>query len=132
MKLRINLSLFLLVFFSFSNESLSLSDYQIKKYCTKEKRISLCIKDLREKYVRDRLPVHFKQISDQLKSSGGPFLFGADLTMADIWFLPRIRYLQKGICDNVPTTCLDSFPDILAWRDAMMAVPNIKKWYESH
>ena len=59
------------------------------------------IKDLREKYVRDRLPVHFKQISDQLKSSGGPFLFGADLTMADIWFLPRIRYLQKGIISCV-------------------------------
>ena len=49
MKLRLNLSLFLLVFFSFSNESLSLTDYQIKRYCTKEKKISLCIKDLKEK-----------------------------------------------------------------------------------
>ena len=49
MKLRLNLSLFLLVFFSFSNESLSLTDYQIKRYCTKEKKVSLCIKDLKEK-----------------------------------------------------------------------------------
>ena len=49
MKLRLNLSLFLLVFFSFSNELLSLTDYQIKRYCTKEKKISLCIKDLKEK-----------------------------------------------------------------------------------
>ena len=49
MKLRLNLSLFLLVFFSFSNESFSLTDYQIKKYCTKEKKVSLCIKDLKEK-----------------------------------------------------------------------------------
>ena len=49
MKLRFNLSLFLLVFFSFSNESLSLTDYQIKRYCTKEKKVSLCIKDLKEK-----------------------------------------------------------------------------------
>ena len=49
MKLRLNLSLFLLVFFSFSNESLSLTDYQIKRYCTKEKKVSLCIKDLQEK-----------------------------------------------------------------------------------
>ena len=49
MKLGFNLSLFLLVFFSYSTESLSLTDYQIKRYCTKEKRVSLCIKDLQEK-----------------------------------------------------------------------------------
>ena len=49
MKLLLNLSMFLLAFFSFSNESLSLTDYQIKRYCTKEKKVSLCIKDLKEK-----------------------------------------------------------------------------------
>ena len=49
MKLRLNLSLFLLVFFSLSNESFSLTDYQIKRFCAKEKRVSLCIKNLQEK-----------------------------------------------------------------------------------
>ena len=49
MKLRLNLSLFLLVFFSLSNESYSLTDYQIKKYCKKEKRVLSCKKDLQEK-----------------------------------------------------------------------------------
>ncbi len=49
MKLVLNFSMFLLAFFSFSNESLSLTDYQIKRYCTKHKRISSCIKDLQEK-----------------------------------------------------------------------------------
>ena len=49
MKLGLNLSLFLLVFFSLSNESYSLTDYQIKKYCKKEKRVLSCIKDLQEK-----------------------------------------------------------------------------------
>ena len=49
MKLVLNLSIFLLTFFSFSNESFSLSDYQIKRFCKKEKRVSLCIKDLQEK-----------------------------------------------------------------------------------
>jgi len=49
MKLKLSLSLILLVFFSFSNESFSLTDYQIKKYCKKEKRLSSCIKDLHEK-----------------------------------------------------------------------------------
>ena len=49
MKLLLNLSLFLLAFFSFSNESFSLSDYQIKRYCSREKKQFSCIKDLKEK-----------------------------------------------------------------------------------
>ena len=49
MKLGLNLSLFLLIFFSLNNESFSLTDYQIKRYCTKHKKMSSCIKDLKEK-----------------------------------------------------------------------------------
>ncbi len=49
MKLVLNLSLFLLAFFSLSNKSFSLSNYQIKRYCAKEKKVSLCIRKLQEK-----------------------------------------------------------------------------------
>ena len=49
MKLVLNFSIFLLAFFSFSNESFSLTDYQIKRFCSKERRVSLCIKNLQEK-----------------------------------------------------------------------------------
>ena len=49
MKLVLNSSIFLLAFFSFSNESLSLTDSQIKRFCAKGKRVSLCIKNLQEK-----------------------------------------------------------------------------------
>ena len=49
MKLVLNFSMFLLTFFSFSNESFSLTDYQIKKFCKKGKRVSLCIKNLQKK-----------------------------------------------------------------------------------
>ena len=49
MKLILNFFIFLLTFFSFSYKSFSLSDYQIKRFCTKEKRVSLCIKNLQEK-----------------------------------------------------------------------------------
>ena len=49
MKLALNLSLFLLVFFSFSDESFSLTNYQINKYCKKEKRLLSCVKNLKEK-----------------------------------------------------------------------------------
>ena len=49
MKLVLNLSMFLLTFFSFSDESFSLTDYQIKRYCVKEKKVSSCRKKLKEK-----------------------------------------------------------------------------------
>ena len=49
MKLLLDFSTFLLVFLSFSNESFSLSDFQIKRFCAKEKRVSLCIKNLQDK-----------------------------------------------------------------------------------
>ena len=49
MKLVLNLFLILLAFFSLSNKSLSLTYSQIKRFCAKEKRVSLCIKNLQEK-----------------------------------------------------------------------------------
>ena len=49
MKLVLNFSMFLLAFFSFSNESFSLTDFQIKRFCKKEKRETLCIKKLQDK-----------------------------------------------------------------------------------
>ena len=49
MKLVLNFFMFLLAFFSFSNESYSLTDFQIKRFCKKEKRVSTCKKILQEK-----------------------------------------------------------------------------------
>ena len=49
MKLALKFSMFLLAFSSFSNESFSLTNYQIKRFCAQEKRVSSCIKKLQEK-----------------------------------------------------------------------------------
>ena len=49
MKLPLNLFLFLLALFIFGDKSFSLTDYQIKKICKKEKRDSTCIKNLKDK-----------------------------------------------------------------------------------
>ena len=49
MKLGINLFLFFFAFVIYGDKSFSLTDFQIKKICKKEKRQSICIKDLQEK-----------------------------------------------------------------------------------
>ena len=46
MKLFLKLSLFILVLIIFEDNSFSLTDYQIKKICKKERSASSCIKDL--------------------------------------------------------------------------------------
>ena len=49
MKFALNLYLFLLALFTFSDEAFSLNDYQIKKICKKEINESTCIKKLQTK-----------------------------------------------------------------------------------
>ena len=49
MKLVLNLSFFLFALLTFGNKSFSLSDYQIRKICSKEKRPLSCIKNLQDK-----------------------------------------------------------------------------------
>ena len=49
MKLVLNLYLFLFTLVTFSDKSFSLTDYQIKKICKKEKRQLFCIKKMQEK-----------------------------------------------------------------------------------
>ena len=49
MKLVLNFSLLLFSLLTFGDKSLSLTDYQIKKICKKEKRESFCIRNLQEK-----------------------------------------------------------------------------------
>ena len=49
MKLLLNLCFFLFSLFLLGEKSLSITDYQIKKICKKEKREFTCIKNLKEK-----------------------------------------------------------------------------------
>ena len=49
MKLFLKLSLFLLTLIIFEDHSFSLTDYQIKKICRNERKVSICIKNLQNK-----------------------------------------------------------------------------------
>ena len=49
MKLAFKLCLFLFTLVIFGEKSISLTDYQIKKFCKKEKKTLKCVKKLQEK-----------------------------------------------------------------------------------
>ena len=84
---------------------------------------------LREKFVKEELPVYMGHLSKAVQDSGGPFLCGDIVSLADLCWLPRLRYLRSGIADHVPTDCCDAFPVVMAWIDAVMEVPGVKAWY---
>ena len=88
------------------------------------------VKSMRMGYAENDLPRTMNLLTAQLKKSGGPFLCGAEMSLADVFWLPRLRYLQAGICDHLPTTCLDTFPEILAWKQALMDHPIVAKHYK--
>ena len=49
MRLALNLFFFILTLVMLADESFSLTNYQIKNICKKEKRESICFKNLKEK-----------------------------------------------------------------------------------
>ena len=53
LSLNLYLSLFLFILLAFVEKSFSLTNYEITRICKKEKRVSTCMKNLREK--RDNL-----------------------------------------------------------------------------
>jgi glutathione S-transferase len=89
------------------------------------------VKKIREEWVSKDLPRYMRFLTAALEQNGGPFLAGSSITLADVWWLPRIRYLTKGIASHVPATCLEGYPEVLAWKDRMMSEPKIAAWYAS-
>jgi len=88
------------------------------------------VKQLREKWLAEGLPKFMGFFVDMIKKNGGSFLCGPDITLADLYLLPQLRYFQKGIAEHVPSTCLDAYPEIIQYMDACYKVPQLAKWYQ--
>jgi glutathione S-transferase len=89
------------------------------------------VKSMRTKFLEEKLPKFAQWITDMVKSSGGPFLCGSALSIADLDLLPRIQYYSKGVADHVPKDSLDAYPELQAWVKAVEEEPRIKAYYES-
>eukprot|EP00392_Amoebophrya_sp_AT5.2_P015270 g15471.t1 len=89
------------------------------------------VKRLRESFLKDELPRFLGYLKAHLEKNGGPgrvFLCGGEVTLADLTWLPQLRYFQSGIADHVPQDSLDAYPFITDYIARMLAVPQIKAW----
>eukprot|EP00854_Cymbomonas_tetramitiformis_P020050 gene20050-24002_t len=89
------------------------------------------VKALRESFLKDELPNFMKYLTGHLEASGA-FFCGSAPTIADLQILPQLRYFTKGVADFVPGDCLSPYPVVTQWIERMMAIPQVKSWYEAH
>eukprot|EP00961_Rhodomonas_salina_P287661 3886717-Rhodomonas_salina.3 len=73
-----------------------------------------------------------QHLSEAIKENGGKFACGDTLTIADLQWYPQLRYFTKGVADHVPSDCLNAYPEVLAYMERVLAVPQIKEWYSKH
>lgn len=86
-------------------------------------------KKLRQTFVAGDLKKFLGYYTNLLNETGA-FFCGDKPTLADCYILPQLRAFQKGHIDHVPTDCLEDFPVVKQWIARMMAVPQVKEWYE--
>eukprot|EP00343_Euplotes_focardii_P007183 CAMPEP_0205818946 /NCGR_PEP_ID=MMETSP0206-20130828/1060_1 /ASSEMBLY_ACC=CAM_ASM_000279 /TAXON_ID=36767 /ORGANISM="Euplotes focardii, Strain TN1" /LENGTH=265 /DNA_ID=CAMNT_0053111861 /DNA_START=54 /DNA_END=851 /DNA_ORIENTATION=+ len=86
------------------------------------------LKRLRTEWVQNTLPKRLEYYEQQL--NGQPFFGGARPNLADCVILPQLRKFQLGFIDHVPVDCLDVSPTMSAYVARMLAVPEIKAWYD--
>mmetsp|Transcript_37770 Transcript_37770/g.52446 ORF Transcript_37770/g.52446 Transcript_37770/m.52446 type:complete len:222 (-) Transcript_37770:159-824(-) len=90
------------------------------------------VKSMREKFAAEALPQFLKHLTTHIEANGGHFLCGENLTIADLAWVPQLRYFAKGIADHVPKEALDGFPVVTAYMARFMEIPSIKEWYAAH
>jgi glutathione S-transferase len=89
------------------------------------------IKEMRERFLANELPKFLKFFEGWILESGGPFLLGKEITLADVTLYTRLRYFSSGIADYVPANTLEVNPTIVKYKGAMENNPKIKAYYES-
>lgn len=86
---------------------------------------------VRTEFITGELPRFMGYFTDLIKESGGKFLCGEDLTIADISAYQTISYFRRGIADHVPKDSLDPFPEVLSWMDRVDALPKVASYKAS-
>lgn len=88
-------------------------------------------KRLREQLATSYIPTWAKYAEEQI-ADDGPFIGGADLSVADLKVLLVVRWLRGGALDHIPKTVFDAYPKLNRVHDAVDAHAAVKAWYAEH
>jgi len=88
------------------------------------------VKELREKFVAEKLPEFAAKITAALEKTGEKFICTEDFpTIADTLLLQRLRQFTLGHIDHISKDCLEAFPKVAAYVKRMESLPQFEKYY---
>ena len=93
--------------------------------------LSETIKALREAFLLNELPKYCVFFSGLIENSGGPFLCGAEPTLADCCLAPALERYTLGYIDHVPKEALDAYPEMKFYLEAFKALPQVVAYKQS-
>merc|ERR1719198_1458650 len=87
-------------------------------------------KKKRQEYADGRLKVYMTSLAEQIKSSGGPFLLGAKLTVADLvlrYFI--VDLIKIGFFDHIAPEYVDNWPELNSHTNAVDTSEVVRGYY---
>ena len=89
------------------------------------------IKALRDAFLLSELPKYCGFFSEMIKNSEGPFLCGAEPTLADCCLTPALERYTLGYIDHVPKDAIDAYPEMKLYLKSFKALPQVLAYEQS-
>ena len=89
------------------------------------------IKALRKAFLAKEMPKYCGFFSTMIEKTGGPFLCGAEPTLADCCLVPVLERYTLGFIGHVPKDTLDAYPVMARYLDAFKALPQVQAYEHS-
>lgn len=88
------------------------------------------IKEMREAWVKNKMPTMLGHLTTLLKRHDNQWLASTDFpTIADCDAVVFLRSFTKGHMEHVPTTVLEDYPELVTYVKRFCALPQIKGRY---
>lgn len=85
---------------------------------------------VKENWVAEELPKFAKFFTNLLKENGGEYLASTDYpTIADCSAVSFLNEFGKGFVQFVPADWIEEYPELKAYIDRFMALPEVAEWY---